>query len=86
MKKTIVVVGAGRGLGNGVAEKFGGNDFRVILMARSEGHLKEYATDFAAKGIEVYTQTADVADLAVIFLTPPRCTPISKTRSLWARR
>ena len=63
MKKTIVVVGAGRGLGNGVAEKFGGNDFRVILMARSEEHLKEYAADFAAKGIEVHTQAADVADI-----------------------
>ena len=62
MKKTIVVVGAGRGLGNGVAEKFGGNDFRVILMARSEEHLKEYAADFSAKGIEVYTQAADAAD------------------------
>ena len=62
MKKTIVVVGAGRGLGNGVAEKFGSNDFRVILMARSEEHLKEYAADFAAKGIEVHTQAADVAD------------------------
>ncbi|MCM1083915.1 MAG: SDR family NAD(P)-dependent oxidoreductase [Clostridium sp.] len=62
MKKTIVVVGAGKGLGNGVAEKFGNNDFRVILMARSEDHLKEYAADFTAKGIEVYTQAADVAD------------------------
>ena len=62
MKKTIVVVGAGKGLGNGVAEKFGSNDFRVILMARGEDHLKEYAADFAAKGIEVYTQAADVAD------------------------
>ena len=62
MKKTIVVVGAGRGLGNGVAEEFGSNDFRVILMARSEEHLKEYAADLAAKGIEVYTQAADVAD------------------------
>lgn len=62
MKKTIIVVGAGQGLGNGVAEKFGGNDFRVILMARSEEHLKEYAADFAAKGIEVHTQAADAAD------------------------
>jgi len=61
MKKTIVVVGAGKGLGNGVAEKFGNNDFRVILMARSEEHLKEYAADFAAKGIEVHTQAADTA-------------------------
>lgn len=62
MKKTIVIVGAGKGLGNGVAEKFGSNDFRVILMARNEEHLKEYAADFAAKGIEVHTQAADVAD------------------------
>ena len=62
MKKTIVVVGAGKGLGNGVAEKFGSNDCRVVLMARSEEHLKEYAADFAAKGIEVNTQAADVAD------------------------
>ena len=63
MKKTIVVVGAGKGLGNGVAEKFGSNDFRVILMARSEEHLKAYAADFEDKGIEVHTQAADVADI-----------------------
>ncbi|MCM1499307.1 MAG: SDR family NAD(P)-dependent oxidoreductase [Clostridium sp.] len=63
MKKTIIVVGAGKGLGNGVAEKFGNNDFRVILMARSEEHLKGYAADFEAKGIEVHTQAADVTDL-----------------------
>ena len=63
MKKTIVVVGAGKGLGNGVAEKFGNNDFRVVLMARNEEHLKEYAADFESKGIEVHTQAADVADL-----------------------
>ena len=62
MKKTIIVVGAGKGLGNGVAEKFGNNDFRVILMARNEEHLKEYAADFEAKGIEVYTRAADVAN------------------------
>ena len=62
MKKTIVVVGAGKGLGNGVAEKFGANDFRVILMSRNEANLKEYAADFASKGIEVYTKAADASD------------------------
>ena len=62
MKKTIVVVGAGKGLGNGVAEKFGNNDFRVVLIARNEEHLKEYAAEFTAKGIEVYTRVADAAD------------------------
>lgn len=64
MKKLLVVIGAGKGLGNGVAEKFAANDFRVVLMARSETHLKEYAMEFASKGIEVYTQAADVADAA----------------------
>lgn len=62
MKKTIVVIGAGKGLGNGVAEKFGSQDFRVILMARSEEHLAAYAAEFAEKGIEAYTQAADVGD------------------------
>ena len=69
MKKTIFVVGAGKGLGNGVAEKFANEDFRVILMARSEEHLKEYAADFAAKGIEVHTQIADVADFVAFAQT-----------------
>ena len=62
MKKTIIVIGAGKGLGNGVAEKFGSNDFRVILMARNEKRLNEYKNDFSVKGIEVYIKQADVAD------------------------
>ena len=31
-KKTIVVVGAGQGLGNHVAKRFGKESFRVVLM------------------------------------------------------
>lgn len=61
MKKTIFVLGAGKGCGNRVAEKFGMNDFRVILMARSEEHLEEYKKEFEDKGIEVYTKTADAS-------------------------
>ena len=60
--KKMIVVGAGKGLGNGVAEMFGSKDFRVILMARSEQHLKEYAADFSEKGIEAYTKAADATD------------------------
>lgn len=64
MEKTIIVVGAGKGLGNAVAEKFGENGFRVILMARNGERLREYAETFAAKGIEVDTHSADAADFA----------------------
>jgi short-subunit dehydrogenase len=63
MKKTIVVVGAGKGLGNHVAKKFGKNDFRVVLMARNEKSLKEYEEEFATEGIETYTQAADVENV-----------------------
>ena len=62
MKKTVFVVGAGKGLGTAAGRKFGENDFRVVLMARNENSLKAYAEDFAAKGIEVYTKRTNAAD------------------------
>ena len=61
MKKTIFVLGAGNGCGNRVAEKFGKNDFRVVLMSRNEEHLAAYEKEFQEKGIEVYTKVADAA-------------------------
>lgn len=61
MKKTIFVLGAGNGCGNRVAEKFGRNDFRVVLMARNEEHLAAYEKEFKEKGIEIYTKAADAS-------------------------
>ena len=66
MKKTIVVLGAGSGCGNRVAEKFGNNDFRVILMARNAEHLAEYEKEFNEKGIEVFTKVADAAQTETV--------------------
>lgn len=62
MKKTIFVLGAGNGCGNRVAEKFGQNGFRVVLMSRNAEHLAAYEKEFKGKGIEVYTKVADAAD------------------------
>lgn len=61
MKKTIFVLGAGNGCGNRVAEKFGKNDFRVVLMSRNEEHLADYEKEFTGKGIEVYTKAVDAS-------------------------
>ena len=66
MKNTIVVVGAGNGCGNRVAEKFGQNDFRVVLMARNAEHLAQYEKEFREKGIEVYTKVTDAARLETV--------------------
>lgn len=62
MKKTIFVLGAGKGLGTAIGRKFGENNFRVVLMARNAESLKRFADEFSAKGIETYTKTADASD------------------------
>ena len=49
-KKTIVVVGAGQGLGNHIAERFAKEDFRVVLVARRKEALDEYQKEFTEKG------------------------------------
>lgn len=61
-KKTIVIVGAGKGMGNHIAEEFGKKDFRVVLMARRQESLDAYVKNFEEKGIEAYAIPADAAD------------------------
>ena len=58
-KKTIVVVGAGQGLGNHVAKRFGKEGFCVVLMARNGESLKRYQQEFAEDGIETFVHEAD---------------------------
>lgn len=62
MKKTIFVVGAGKGLGNAVARKFGADDFRVVLMCRNAEHLAGYQKEMQSEGMEVAAQVVDTAD------------------------
>lgn len=58
-KKTIVVVGAGQGLGNHVAKRFGREGFRVVLMARNREALTSYKQEFTAEGIETHSFVTD---------------------------
>lgn len=60
-KKTLILIGAGPGLGNAVAKEFAAHDFRVVLMARHAGRLEDYASEFRALSYEVYTRVADAA-------------------------
>ncbi len=62
MKKTIFIVGAGKGLGNAVARKFAAEDFRIVLMSRSAGHLEAYCREMKEEGIDAAVQVADAAD------------------------
>jgi len=62
MKKTVILVGAGRGLGNHIAAEFCRNGFRAVLMARDAVALKEYEKEFFAQGLEAIGIAADAAD------------------------
>ena len=56
--KLAVIVGAGRGMGNNIAERFAKENFRVVLVARRQNLLDEYADELSSKGYEVFTHAA----------------------------
>ena len=66
MEKTIYVVGAGKGLGNAVARKFGEDGFRVVLMSRNAEHLAGYQREMQSEGVKVTTQVVDTANQAAL--------------------
>jgi short-subunit dehydrogenase len=53
MGKVIVIVGAGPGIGQAVAEKFGSNGFSVALISRRKQNLEKLTEELSAKGIDV---------------------------------
>ena len=52
MKKTIVVIGAGPGLGFGVAKKFGKEGYFVILVARNQESLVKMSDELNMENID----------------------------------
>jgi NADP-dependent 3-hydroxy acid dehydrogenase YdfG len=62
MSKTIAIFGAGPGFGLSVARRFGRDDFRVALVARTPDRLDALVTDLAADGIESAGFVADLGD------------------------
>ncbi|MFD9882951.1 SDR family NAD(P)-dependent oxidoreductase [Streptomyces alboflavus] len=66
MGKTLVVVGAGPGLGMGVARAFGRRGFRVGLIARTEGTLGALAEELSGLGVTAAGFPADIRDPAAL--------------------
>lgn len=60
--KTIVIVGAGPGLGISIAKTFGRNDFRVALIARRKESLDQMVATLHSLEIESKGFVADVMD------------------------
>jgi short-subunit dehydrogenase len=62
MKNKIVVIGAGHGIGKGVAEKFGSEGYHVILIARTVEILEEITQELEEKNISTQYFIADAND------------------------
>ena len=69
MSKTIVVVGAGAGLGQAVARRFGREGFGVAVVARNPARLSALADELRAEGIDAAAFPCDVTDRAALTRT-----------------
>lgn len=70
MSPTLIIAGAGPGLGRGIAETFGSKGFNVALVARNKDRLVQMAKDLSDKGIEAEGFACDLTkekDLPAVF-------------------
>ena len=66
MTKTIMIVGAGGGLAQAVARRFGGEGWRVLLMARDDARLARQIRELDDIGAEAVPLVCDVTDLQMV--------------------
>ncbi len=60
--RTVVVTGAGRGIGAAVARSLANAGARVAMVSRTPAQLTQVAAEIGAAGPEVVTFTCDVSD------------------------
>lgn len=63
MDMKIVVIGAGPGLGNAIARRFGKEGYEVALIARNEHSLASYKQELESLGINTSIYAADVTNI-----------------------
>src|ERR1700678_298462 len=62
MPPSIVVFGAGPGVGRAVAHRYARAGYTVVLVARRQAPLEELAADLASIGATAHVFTADLSD------------------------
>jgi NAD(P)-dependent dehydrogenase (short-subunit alcohol dehydrogenase family) len=64
MPKSIMIIGAGPGIGRATAERFGREGWAVILAGRNVATLDSMVGDLVAHGIDAHAVPADATDPA----------------------
>lgn len=60
--KTVVVIGAGKGMGNAIARRFAREGFKAVLVARRREALEAAVAELAKDGLAASCETADASD------------------------
>lgn len=60
--ESVLITGASRGIGAGIARRLAANGFNLVLWARAESDLKEIANECSALGVSVRTAVVDVSN------------------------
>ena len=66
MPQSIVVFGAGPGLGQAVARRYARAGYTVVLVARGQERLDALAGDLASTGATAHVITADLSDTGAV--------------------
>ncbi|MFI5606291.1 SDR family NAD(P)-dependent oxidoreductase [Amycolatopsis sp. NPDC051903] len=61
MTKSLVVFGAGPGVGRAIARRYGKEGYDVVLVARRRGPLEEFAAQLSADGVTAHVVPADLS-------------------------
>lgn len=69
MSKTIMIIGAGPGVGLHVAHRFGKEGFSVALISRTKANLDSCVAELKEKGIDAEGFNADAKDLKSLSFT-----------------
>ena len=66
MSKSILITGASRGLGEGMARHFAARGYKLALIARSRKSLQELAANLQDQAAQVTTKALDVTDFNAV--------------------
>lgn len=69
MTQSILIIGAGPGIGQAVAQKFGAQGWQVILAARNPKNLDGLVTELVNTGIDAHALVVDATDPAALRAT-----------------
>jgi len=79
----LLIIGAGPGLGGGIAHRFAQGGYHLTLLARRTDGLAKLASDLADAGAAVDTVAADASDPGACAPPSPRCTRAQARPGSW---